>query len=184
MKKLGIIFALALIIGITVAFLVLKGKEFVLRIPENDLRSKMEEKLPFTKTYLLIFSVTLSNPRVDLIDGTNRVNAGLDVRLNIKFRETDREFGGKVDISGGIQYNPDTGEFYLLDPVIENLSIQGIPDKHINKANSSVSKALGAYYKDHPIYTLRSTDVKKATARLLLKSVIVENEELVVTLGI
>ncbi len=43
---------------------------------------------------------------------------------------------------------------------------------------------MAKYYEENPIYTLRVTDAKQAAARMVLKDVIIENKELVVTLGI
>jgi hypothetical protein len=43
---------------------------------------------------------------------------------------------------------------------------------------------LNEYYQTRPIYTLKPKDVKQAVARLVLKSVVVEKQELVVMLGV
>jgi hypothetical protein len=181
-KKQGIAFATTVLLGIVLTLFLLQGKEFVLQIPEDELQAKMDESLPLTKTYLFIVDVTLSNPRVDLTEGSDRINAGLDVTLNIKFEGQDQELGGAVDISGGVRYEPTTGEFFVIETVVENLAIEGLPEEFTNQANAAVGSVLQAYYESYPIYTLRRTDVKKAAARLLLKSIVVENEEFVVTL--
>jgi len=36
----------------------------------------------------------------------------------------------------------------------------------------------------YPVYTIKPTDIKKVTARMILKSVVARNGELVITLGI
>ena len=181
-KKLGIALASTALLGVILTLFLLQGKEFVLRISEDELQTKMDESLPLTKTYLFVVDVTLSNPRVDLIEGSDRINTGLDVTLNIKIEGQDQELGGAVDISGGVRYEPTTGEFFVIDPVVENLAIEGLPEEFTNQANDAVGSVLKAYYESYPIYTLRRTDMKKAAARLLLKSVVVENEKLVITL--
>ena len=75
--------------------------------------------------------------------------------------------GGELDISGGVRYDEIDGQFFLTDPAIENLNIQGIPDKYSERANKVLTKALAEYYADRPIYTLRETDAKQAVAKLL-----------------
>jgi uncharacterized protein with GYD domain len=42
----------------------------------------------------------------------------------------------------------------------------------------------GYYFADHPLYALKTSDVRQEAAKLALKNVAVENRELVVTLGI
>jgi len=172
-----------LIMATAAAYFYLSGKEYVIRIPEIQIQHKLSDKLPITKTYWLIFSVTLDNPRVDLIEENGRVKAGLDITLNIKIGKLKQPLEGSVDASGQLKYEPTNGQFYLADLVIERLDLQGVPDKHINKVSKAVSKALSEYYSTHPVYTLKSSDVKQAAAKLVLKNIIVDRDELVVTLG-
>lgn len=173
-----------ILIAIAGVYFYFSGKEYVLRIPENKIQQKMAEKLPLTKSYFFIFQVTLDNPRVDLENGSKRINAGLDVVLNIKLSKEQLPLGGSISVSGEIKYSSDEGAFYLEKPIIENFSIQGVPDKNIGKVTTVLEKALADYYVTHPVYKLKSGDAKQAAAKLVLKNVIVENEELVVTFGI
>jgi hypothetical protein len=166
------------------AYFYFSGKEYVVRITESEIREKLSEKLPLTKSYFFFIQITLKNPRIRLENGSDRINAGLDVLLNINLNKNPKPLGGTVDVSGGVRYLADKGEFFLTNPVIENLGIQGIPEKHITKVTQALTMALAKYYDENPIYTLRSTDAKQAVTRMILKNVIVENKELVVTLGI
>ena len=161
-----------------------KGKEFVFHFSEAEIQNTLATNLPLTKTYLFIIQVTLENPRVNLENGSNRVNAGLDVVLNITMDQNAQPLGGSVDVSGGVRYASESGEFFLTDPNIERLQIQGVSDKYTEKVNTALSKALAEYYLDHPIYTLSALDAKQASVRMVLKNVIVENKELVITLGV
>lgn len=184
MRKILVVATIVLLLAIAGIYFYFSGKEYILKIPEITIQQKMAEKLPLTNSYFFIFRVTFDNPRVELTDGSERINAGLDVILNIKLSAEETPLGGSIDVSGGIRYAPEEGQFYLTDPVIEDLSIQGIPDKYLTKATTVLEKALADYYADHPIYKLKSGDAKQVAARLVLKNVVIENEELVVTLGI
>jgi hypothetical protein len=183
-KRIVTIFILLVVAFVGGGYYYFSGREYVFRFSENQIREKLSTKLPLTKAYLLIFEVTLDNPRVSLLDKSKRVNAGLDVVLNVRIGNEPRPLGGTIDASGEIKYVQATGEFFLTDPVIERLAVQGIPDAYAGKVSSALTKAVAAYYADHPIYSLRATDAKHAAARLVLKNVVVENHELVVTLGL
>ena len=159
-------------------------REYKYRFTETELQEKLGARLPLTKTYLFIFDVTLDGPRVDLIEGSDRVAAGIDVILNIKIGDNTVPLGGAVDISGAIGYWPDTGEFFLTDPLIESLAIDGVPDRFAEQSRSVIEIAVAEYYRTRPIYTLEGTDAAKVAGRLLLKDVTVRDEELVVTLGL
>ena len=184
MKKVVIIVGIVLLVAIASAYFYFAGKEYVFRFSESDIQNTLKKSLPLTKTYLFIIQVTLENPRVHLENGSNRVIAGLDVVLNIKVGQNPEPLGGLVDVSGGVRYASETGQFFLADPIIERLQIQGVSDLYAEKVNSALSKALSEYYSENPIYTLSALDAKQATVRLVLKKVIVENQEMVITLGV
>ena len=170
-------------IGLFVLFFLLKGREFVVRIPEKELAEKINQKMPFTKTYLILFEVTLANPRIDLVEKSERINGGVDVTVKIKIDHEAKDLVGKIDLSGGVRYAAETGEFFLVDPHIERVSIAGLSEKYTTQVGKALGAALSAFYTKHAIYTLRSSDLKKTAARLLLKSIVVDQQELVVTLG-
>ena len=104
--------------------------------------------------------------------------------MNITIGKDSKPLGGSIDVSGGVKYQNENGQFFLTDPKIENVSIQGIPKKHIKKANVALTKALGSYYAKHPIYSLKSTDIKQAATTTILKDVYIQQRELVIILGI
>jgi hypothetical protein len=183
MKKYWWILASALCLVALGAYY-FSGKEYEIRLTEEQIRAKLSERMPIRKDYLIIFEVILDNPRVSLVDGTNRIAGGLDVVLNIGLKSEKLPLGGTLDVSGGVRYEPDTGRFFLTEPVIERFAVQGVPEQYTEKVNKVLTKALGEYYSNHPIYTLSAFDLKQGAARLLLKSVVIESKQLVITLGI
>ena len=184
MKKIAIPILVICLVIVIATYFYFSGKEYVFTFSENQIHEKLVTKLPLTKTYFIIFEVTLNNPRVTLVNGSDRVAAGLDVILNIRINKEPKPLGGSIDATGGIKYVAKDGTFFLTNPVINDFAIQGIPDRYTEKANQVLTKALSEYYEEHPIYELRASDVKHAVARLVLKDVIIENQQLIVTLGI
>ena len=183
-KKVAIIATVLVVFSLVGAYYYFSGKEYVLQLSESEIKTKLEEKMPFKKTYFFIFQITLNNPRVHLLKGSNEVKAGLDVIFNIKLNKNPKPLGGTVDITSGVSYLPEKGEFFLTNPKVENLTVQGLDSKYTDKANKALSKALAEYYKKHPIYRLSRTDAKQAMAKMVLKDVIIENKHLVIKLGI
>lgn len=179
-----IITSIALITLLAGSYYYFSGKSYVIRLSESDIQSKLEAKLPLTKTYLYIIQVTLDNPRVHLENGSNKVSAGLDVLFNITLNKNLRAIGGTVDVAGDILYLAEQGQFFLANPVVENLTIQGVDVKYTDKINKALTRALAEYYQNNPVYTLRTSDTKQAVAKMVLKDVFIENKELVITLGI
>ena len=183
--KITAIIAVVILVALAAGtYYYFSGKEYIVRLSESDIQKKLEEKLPLRKTYLLIIEVTLNNPRVHLENGSDRVRAGLDVEFNITLNKILKPVGGTVDASAGIRYMAENGQFFLTNPIIENLEVQGVPEKYTDKINVALTKAIAEYYARHPIYILKTSDTKQALAKMVLQDVIVENNDLVVTLGI
>ena len=184
MKRIGPALLVLLVVAVAGTLYFFWGEEYVYRFPESELQARLDERLPLTRRYFLIFEVTLDNPRVKLVEGEDRVRAGLDIRLNIHLGDQARPLGSSVDVSSGLRYASDTGSLYLTDPVIEHFTVEGIPTHYVERVNSVIAKAIADYFAVHPIYTLRATDARQAAVRLVLKDVVVKDRELVVTLGI
>ncbi|WP_193161110.1 DUF1439 domain-containing protein [Microbulbifer hainanensis] len=181
-----IIVLIAVILGLLAfaGYRYFSGREYEIRIPESEIQAKLSEKLPRTKTYLGLFQLTLKNPRVQLLEDSGRIRAGLDLQLTIKLGGSREPLSGSVDASGLLRYAPEQGQFFLAEPQIEQLQIQGLPDKHSGKARAVITAALTEYFASHPVYRLKKDDARQAAARLVLKNVAVSGDELVVTMGL
>lgn len=173
-----------MVVGLATCYYFFYGRDFVFRFSEPQLQQALADRLPIRKSYYLIFVVTLDNPRVHLVEGSDRVNAGLDVAFNIRLNNNPLPLSGSVDASGAVRYEPATGQFFLTDPKVEQLSVKGIPAKYEKPVATILSLLLDEYYRTRPIYTLKQANFKQAVARLVLQSVEVKAQELVVTLGV
>ncbi|HKJ87793.1 MAG TPA: DUF1439 domain-containing protein [Gammaproteobacteria bacterium] len=183
MKKFAAAATVIVLLLLAGAYYYFSAGGLVIRISEPEIQKQLNQQLPLTKTYLTIIQVTLNNPRIDLVEGADRVRGGMDVELNIAGLPGSKPAEGTVDASSGVIYRAQKGQFYLSDPVIENLKVQGIPKEYTKKAKEALTEALAEYYKDQPIYTLNPNDTKQAVARMVLKDVRVQNKQLVLTLG-
>ena len=178
---LGVIALVA--IGFAI-FSFLGSRDFVLKFSEEDLQSRIDEQMPFSKTYLNAVDVTLDEPRFDLIDGSDRLHGGMDVVLKLRVLGREVQFDGSADMSGSFHYRPEEGAFYLDQPRLENVEIDGLSKSMSNRANDALSFALQEFYEERPIYVLSDGDVKHTATKLLLKNVVVDDEKLIVTLGL
>lgn len=158
--------------------------KYDIRITSEQIKKKLDEKFPLTKTYLYIFKITFQNPEVMLLDVTDKVRLCLDTILNIKIREHSKPLRGSAEVISGIDFDTDSGKFFLTDCQIEKLHVDGIPDKYISKVNKVANMATKELLYKYPVYTLRAKDAKTTAAKLLLKKVVVSNGAVIVTLGI
>ena len=134
-----VLVVLLALLGGTYAYF--KGRRYVYTFTEAQIRTKLDERLPFTRSYFKIFEVKLENPRIDLEEGSDRIHAGMDVRFNIRNVVEEKDLGGSVDASGSLRYVPETGEFFLTKPVVHRLRIDGLPEKYTDKATMIVTRS-------------------------------------------
>lgn len=165
------------------AYWYLVGKTYELRITQAQLEQKLADKLPLTRSYPL-WSVTLDRPRLHLNEESDRIQLGLDVTLALQAGAIRPPMQSEIDLSAGISYDQQLGAFFLTDPVIERLRLEGVEDKRMNVANVVLSKAIAAYFRERPIYTLSSSDQRQRLARMVLQQVKVENGGVVIVMGL
>ncbi|SDJ59347.1 DUF1439 domain-containing protein [Microbulbifer yueqingensis] len=183
MARFFSILALALVIIAGVAYLYFSSREVEVRFSEAQIQQALQRSLPVTRTYLVIFELTLDNPRVELAEDTGRVQAGLDITLAINSREGSKDFRGSADISGVPSFASPEAAFYLQAIEVERLEIAGLGDEQLERARSAVQLALSEYYRHHPIYRLKGESIRQRLARMALKDVEIDGDEVVITLG-
>ncbi len=155
-----------------------------MELTEPQIQEKLDARFPIQKSKLLVLVLTLSNPQVGLEEGADRISFGVDATLNLTIGGQQKPLGGTGTITTGLRYHPDDYSFYLNDPIIEELEIQGIPIQYVDKVNEVAMKLAEERINECPIYKLKGDDLKQATARLILKDMVVEDGKLVITLGL
>ena len=183
MKKI-IIAALVLVLLLAGGFLYVRNKQYNVIITQQQIDDALHKKFPVTKTHLLIFRLTYSNPHLTLLPESNRIEVGLDAEVNIKILNESKKLGGTVFVTSALAYRNETKQFFLSSPQINKLKIQGIPQQYLDKVTDFASNAAREYLQEFPVYTLTAKDTKTAAAKLLLKDVQVKSSEIHVTLGL
>ena len=145
----------------------------------DQLQQKVAAKFPLKKKKKLTL-VTLSNPQVLLAAGSERLGIGMDVKVST----LGKKLKGHVEVDGDIRYNPDKGEFSVVDSRIRKLDIAGVAARKLGPIETVVKALAKRYMSDIPVYKLDQGDFKQNVAKLLLKSVTVEDGRIVVVVGL
>ncbi|MCB1232562.1 MAG: DUF1439 domain-containing protein [Verrucomicrobiae bacterium] len=184
MKKALFIAAIIFVGALVGVLLYFKGKRYEVVIPQEKIDAALAEKFPASKDYLVIFTITYSNPQVTLLEEKDRVQIGMDATLDIRLTDQPKSLGGGATITSGIRYDRETQAFYLDDAEFDRFEIQGIPEKWLEKVTEVASKAASEFVETKPIYRLEAKDAKTATAKLLLKDFEVRDQAIHVSLGL
>lgn len=164
------------------------NQKYQISLSEEQILTKLNEKFPYKKTYFFIIDLNFLNPQLALENGSDRIAFGCDVETNLKIEnkieDTTPPLRGSIKLSGTIRYDATAGEFFLDEPRVEKLDIDGIPDKWRSKLNNAITHAIPEFLSHAPIYKLHPTDIKKAAIRLFLLDVKVINKNLIITMGV
>lgn len=157
---------------------------FEVKITEDQINSVLEEHLPVSETYLNILVLKRESASAQLTEGSDRMLVSLNGSVALKDNGTVGSFTDTIDISTGIGWNPETGEVFLKDPVVESLLIDNFPEKDLGFLTAIVDILVGVVLDEYPIYVLEPEDIPTSIASLLLKDVGIEDGYLVLTFGL
>ena len=184
MKKSIIASLVVLALLLLGTFLYFKGKRYEVIISQEQIDKTLAETFPATKHYLIVFSITYSNPQVALLADDDRIQVGMDATLNIRLNGESKNLGGGCTITSGIRYDSETQEFFLDDAQFDRLEIQGIPDAYLDQITQFASESAKEFVESKPIYKLEAKDDKTMAAKMLLKGFDVKDQSVYITLGI
>lgn len=173
-----------IVVMVTAGVVALKGERFSLVLTEEQIQQRLDARFPVTKRYLLVIGLTFSEPKVELAEGSDRIGFGVTTAVNLTVGGATKPLGGRAAISSGLRYDPQDFSFYLDDPRIESLHVQGIPVAYIEQVNEGALALAQERINRTKIHTLRPDQFQQAAARLVLKEVTVTDGRLVITLGL
>ena len=145
-----------------------------------DLQKKIAPKFPLKKKNTL-FTVTFSQPLILLEKGADRLGIRLDLKVAPPF---GKKYKGTVEVDGKIAYHPDQGEFVVVDPQVRQLHIGDVPQKYQGTIRDLMNQVAIHYLTNIPVYKLDQGDFKQSLAKLVLRSVLIEDGELVIEMGL
>ena len=146
----------------------------------EELQQKIEREFPL-ETKKSLITASFSAPVVLLAEGSDRMGIGLAVKVVLP---GGKKFHGDVEVDGALQYRPENGELFVVNPRVRQLQIAELPERYRGPAQEVVSKMVKHYLSSVLIYQLKQDDFKHSLARLVLKSVRVEEGNLVVEIGL
>jgi hypothetical protein len=147
-------------------------------VSRDKIQGLLEKKFPIVKDAVLA-KLTLHSPKV-FFHGGNHIG----IRLQYDAGVLGKQAAGEVAFHGPPVYRADEGAFYLSSLTIDELTINDDSLSQKEKLRERISSVLDAVIPHVPLYHLRQQDFKHKLAKLLLKQVRVEGEELVLTMGL
>jgi hypothetical protein len=127
-------------------------------LSEAQLTRLMDDRLNKSLTFLRIFDVNLSNPKITLDQTTGRVITSMDASMKNPF--SGNRLSGSSKISGKLNFDAKTNSIVLGDTRAEEFKLNGLPEQYTNQINAIGKMVAGEFMKDFTLYTLKPEDLK------------------------
>jgi hypothetical protein len=143
----------------------------VIDVPEAEIQARVEARFP-VETREMLTTVVLSKPDVILTEGSDRIGLKLDILVRPPLVGP---FTGTLTASGQVAYRYEEKAFYLVNPMIDDLKVNGLSDEVLAKTRGPIESVAIHYLAKHPVYEFRSRNFKEITAQHVLREVRVVN---------
>lgn len=151
---------------------------YTLEISEAEIQEKVAAMMPIEKKKYFV-TVTFSHPKIELAENANQIGiySQLDIAAPGGIKST-----GNTKITGSLSYDPIKSEFYFKNSAIAEMKVDKVPDAYLSTIKDIAQLMVGKMLETTPIYKLKGGDLKRDLAKSMLKSVTVENKQLLVEL--
>jgi hypothetical protein len=151
---------------------------YTLEVSEAEIQERVTAMMPIEKRS---HSVTLvvSRPIVELAQNANQM--GVYVQLDVT-APNGMKTTGHTKVIGTLSYDVARSEFYFKNPNITEITIDKIPLFYMPTIKSIAQRLLSNMLATKPVYKLKGGDLKHDLAKSMLRSVTVENKQLLVEL--
>jgi len=154
------------------------GASYTIRLSSSDIEQAIARRLPISASKLLI-TATVRSVSVEFMVDEDRVLLGSRLDVAIAGQSV---LSGRMLIEGQIRYTSGTGEIFLDDPTVVDVSIEGLPASVRPMAEEVVAKLALTDLAAMPLYRLNPDDFKQALTKLVLRSIKVRHGRLEIML--
>ena len=146
----------------------------------DELQKRVEKEFPLKRKKSLL-KVEFSDPAVLLEEGSSRIGIRLSIRCSLAGLTS---FSGVMEADGQIEYRPETGRFAIANGRLTNVDLNDVPKKYEETIEAVAAAVATTHLSTFTVYELKQDDFKQSLARLILKSVSVEDGAVVVVVGL
>jgi hypothetical protein len=147
-------------------------------VQKYEMQGIVDMKFPVDKD-VVVAMASLKYPDIYFLQG-NQI--GMKLQYSGRFLKKPAE--GTIDLHGSLIYKPEKGEFYLTK--LETVGFTANKEIRANKEKlqGTIETIVGTMIDEVPFHRLKQKDFKPSLAKLRLKNARIENESLILTMGL
>ncbi len=146
------------------------GAPLTITLTRDELQKEVEKRFPIDKSELL-FTGRLSEPRVLLKQGTDRIGLAVSIAVSAPII---KPVTGKGELDGRVRFDPESRELFLESAELRLTEASGVSDKDLRTAEVLIRPLLSGLLARIPIYRLKETDLRIPGTNAQVKQIRVE----------
>lgn len=150
-----------------------------MEIPLARLQESISSRFPFNNRYLELLDVRVTNPRVTLQPGSNRILTSMDTSIAPPFIR--KSWNGNFAVSGQLKFDTARNALVLAEPRVEQFTVSGLDPLYANQIARIGGLLAEQLLKDVPLYTFRPEDLRYAGATFIPTGITTRPDALVVS---
>jgi hypothetical protein len=182
MKKILLIAMVAAIAAGLFMYRHLTQNEITVRISQKEIDAILAKQFPREKTHWKIVQITYTNPRATFVPATNQVRIGIDAKIVAGIKPLEQEFHASTSLLTNLKYDADQKKVVLHNAQCEQLELPLIPEKYRDLTKQAMNITAAACFEKIPIYELKPRNQSQRIARMVLRDLHVDQDQLVFTL--
>jgi hypothetical protein len=168
-----------ILLGAMALLLALLSNAYDMRITEVQLQEQLNTRMPWQQAKSFV-NLTINNALVDLLPEGNRVRITTNAKVMLS---VGLQSNGILIFEGDIRYKTEDHSFYIDNPVIIDMQVEGMAPQLRPQVITLAQHAIEPALKDRPVYTLSDKDATQVMAKMMLKDLTIEKNEVVLTLS-
>jgi hypothetical protein len=171
-----VVLALLLCVAVVAAYFA-SGKTLQMRITQQEIEDGIQQAFPMTRG---VVKLDLAEAQAKCLSEQNRLVVSGNIKISVLGMINGSGF---CQVSGEPQFNPVTHAIQFKEVRIEQLTLDGVPEKMRDQVVQLADKAVLTFLREYPFYQFNQ---EKWTQRFIgnhVRAVKVNDDGLVLTLG-
>ncbi|WP_324897942.1 DUF1439 domain-containing protein [Noviherbaspirillum sp.] len=150
-----------------------------MEVPLARLQEAVSQRFPFNNRLLELLEIRLTNPRVALQPGSNRILTSMDASVAPPFMK--QSWNGNFSVSGQLRFDASRNALVLSEPRVETFNVNGLDPLYANQIGRVGRILAEELLKDMPLYTFRPEELRFGGAAFNPSKITTRSDALVVT---
>lgn len=150
-----------------------------IRFSRSELQQGIESYMPYSHQHPF-FQLTINQPQLTLLSEEQRLRIRAHIDLITALGSANQ---GWLTLDGKLRYQADNHSFYIDDLRLIDLEVEGIIPEFKPRILKVVQELVSPLLSGQPLYTLKDNDMQEALAKMMLRSIKIENNQVVAVLS-